>query len=325
MKDLLEKIALLKVVVIGDLMLDHYIRGDTARISPEAPVPVVVVDRDTYAAGGAANVAVNVRTMGAEVELCGLAGDDEAGERLIKILAERQVAFDSAFVSNRHSTIVKTRIIARHQQLCRFDREAPPSQYASYIEQMIDTIAAKAAGADVVIISDYAKGIISPAMIAGVQTAARSARTCLVALDPKPKRQLDFSGLDLITPNRLEAIQMAGMEFDPYGEFPDDEVCRRIWERYHTRKLIVTLGSDGLLIGEEGRVLRRIPTYAREVYDVSGAGDTVISASALALAGGANLERAAHLANVAAGIVVAKVGAATAGPDEILEYEARHS
>ncbi len=322
MKKLLERIAGKRVAVIGDVMLDHYIWGDASRISPEAPVPVVAVDRDTYTAGGAANVALNVMSLGGQAEICGWAGDDEAGHRLQGVLSHAGVAFDSRFTRPTLPTIVKTRVVVRKQQLCRLDREARPHVYHLDTPEGLALVDEKVGQVNAVVLSDYAKGTISSALVNHVVETARK-RGVLVALDPKPRRRLEFHGVDLMTPNRSESLELAGMPGDTLGEFPAEEVCRRIFEQYKPKHLVVTLGPDGMLLSERGCIVKRIPTYAREVFDVSGAGDTVISALVLALAAGATIEEAAHFANIAAGIVVGKFGTATATPQEILSYQAQ--
>ncbi len=321
MKTLLDKIAGLKILVVGDIILDHYIWGDASRISPEAPVPVVEVDRDSYVAGGAANVALNLVALGAKAELCGVTGKDDAGIMLRGLLLEHSVAYDDAFGDYEIPTILKTRVIVRRQQLCRLDRERDADSYASILKEHASEILAKIENHNAVILSDYAKGALSSELIEEIKNQAAS-QGALVAYDPKPKRRLAHRGLDLLTPNRSESLELAGMELEPHQPYPSEEVCRRIWELYEPRHLIITLGVEGMLLSEEGKVSKIIPTYAREVFDVSGAGDTVIAALTASLAAGATLEEAAHFANTAAGVVVAKLGTATVSPAEILLYEA---
>lgn len=315
---LLERIGTRRVLVIGDLMLDHYLWGDATRISPEAPVPVVQVARDSFTAGGAANVALNLRALGVTVELAGVAGADGDGRRLRELLAGAGCALDAALLLADHATIVKTRVMCRNQQLCRLDREEPPARYALPAAWRAARLPAAIAAADAVILSDYAKGAIDSALIRQVQELAGPGK--LVALDPKPRPELAFHGLGLMTPNRAEALQLAGLVGVQGGAFPAEEVCRRIHAAHAPRLLVVTLGADGMLISEGGEVRRRVPTAARAVFDVSGAGDTVIAALAAALAAGAAPEAAVQLANLAAGVVVAKVGTATASPAEIVAH-----
>ncbi len=314
---LLKKITRLRILVVGDVMLDHYIWGDATRISPEAPVPVVDIARDSWTAGGAANVALNIASLGAHCTVAGFIGRDEAGAKLTAILHEKKIA--TLATPGSAPTIVKTRVLVQHQQLCRLDREAAPTAYA-FPPAKADALLAKAIETcDAVIMSDYAKGILSDELVARVTRLARAAGK-LVALDPKPKRRLAFHGLDLITPNKRESLQLAGIEPVPHAPFPAAEVCARLHELYATKHLVITLGEDGMLLSSNGKILNTIPTAAREVYDVSGAGDTSLAGLVLALAAGASLETAAHFANAAAGVVVGKLGTATVTPKELLAY-----
>ena len=319
MQELLGKIARLRILVVGDLMLDHYLWGDATRISPEAPVPVVKADRDTYTAGGAANVASNLRALGVAVDLVGAVGADAGAEKLRAILGGRGVLLDDILPDPARSTIQKTRVMCRNQQLCRIDREDAPPAYALPADYVAKTLPARIAAADAVIISDYAKGVVTSDVIRAIRRLAGPDK--LVALDPKPRTSLEFYDMGLITPNRSEALQLAQIQgVGPSDPFPAAEVCRILHERYATRLLVVTLGADGMLLSADGVPLRQIPTAARAVFDVSGAGDTVAAVLTAALAAGADPEKAAQLANQAAGVVVEKIGTATATPSEILAH-----
>ena len=317
LKPLLRRIAKLRILVVGDVMLDHYIWGDATRISPEAPVPVIDIARDSWTAGGAANVALNLASLGARCTVAGFIGDDEAGHRLNTILHGRHI--DTIATPGSAPTIVKTRVLVRHQQLCRLDRESAPSAYEIPTGRVDALLKRAIEGADAVILSDYAKGILNDAVVARVTQLARKAGK-FIALDPKPKRRLAFHGLDLITPNKRESLELAGMEPPPHTRFPAAEVCARLHELYATRHLVVTLGEEGMLLSDGGRVRKIIPTAAREVFDVSGAGDTALAGLVVALCAGAPLETAAHFANAAAGVVVGKLGTATVSPDEIIAH-----
>lgn len=320
MKELLDKIAAMRFLVVGDLMLDHYLWGDATRISPEAPVPVVKTERDTFTAGGAANVAANLRALGAAVELVGTIGDDENGRRLQSVLAASNMSIDPSLASASRPTILKQRVMCRNQQLCRIDREAAPAAYAIPDAWLDGRLADKVAAADAVLLSDYAKGVVTPALIRRVRTLASKAGIP-VSLDPKPRPGLEFTGLDIITPNRAEAFMLAGMALPAAGEpFPADALCRALDERFATKLLVVTLGENGMLLSRGGKPLSHIPTAARAVFDVSGAGDTVNAVLTAAIAAGAAPETAAALANQAAGVVVEKLGTATATPAEILAH-----
>ncbi len=316
-RNLLRKIARLRILVVGDVMLDHYLWGDATRISPEAPVPVVHVQRDSYTAGAAANVALNLVSLGARAGVAGCLQDDEAGRRLADLLAERGIKCVN--LGGHGHTIIKARVIAQHQQLVRLDRESPPAQYAVDPARAQELLGPDLAAADAVILSDYAKGLLTQNLVDLVVRQA-SAAGKLIALDPKPRRNLDLHGLDLLTPNRREAAELAGVHWDSLEPFPAAEICARIYERHRPRHLVVTLSEDGMLLCTQGNVLKQIPTAAREVFDVSGAGDTSIAGLVLALAAGADLEMAAHFANAAAGVVVGKLGTATVTPDELLAH-----
>jgi len=320
MKDLpklLKKIAGIRVLVVGDLMLDRYIWGDATRISPEAPVPVIDIARETCTAGGAGNVALNIAALGARCTVAGYIGDDEPGRKLTAALQEKKIAAIAS--SGPAQTIMKTRVLVQHQQLCRIDRESPPDSYRLDGPKIARQLNTAIATCDAVIFSDYAKGVLTEELVTRVTARAREAGK-FIALDPKPKRKLAFHGLDLITPNKRESLQLAGIEWAPHTPFPAAEVCARLHELYGTRYLVITLGEDGMLLSASGKILKTIPTAAREVYDVSGAGDTALASLVLALAAGASLETAAHFANAASGVVVGKLGTATVTPKELIDY-----
>ena len=314
---LLKKAARLRILVVGDVMLDHYIWGDATRISPEAPVPVVHIQRDTYTAGAGANVALNLVALGAKATVAGCIQEDEPGRKLAEILAGHGIK--GINLASGGQTILKTRVMAQHQQLCRLDRESPPAQYAIDLPQVLARLRSEIQSCDAIILSDYAKGLLTDDLVAALARLARGAGK-FIALDPKPKRKLRFPGLDLLTPNRREAAELAGVDWDPQQPFPAAAICAAIYDRYRPRYLVVTLSEDGMLLCDQGRVVKTLPTAAREVFDVSGAGDTSIAGLVLALATGADLETAAHFANAAAGVVVGKLGTATVTPKELLAY-----
>ena len=323
MKSILEKISQLRVLVIGDTMLDAYLQGSVRRISPEAPVPIVNVEQENYRVGAAANVAFNIADLGAHAQLCGVIGQDKYGDKIKAYLEDKGIVLHVDKGQGTPRTIVKTRVIAHNQQLCRIDYEDDPEAYQLNLlndrpglEQMI-------AGVDAVIFSDYAKGVLSEALIVAVQEVAQSKGT-FIAMDPKPKSSMHYEGLDLMTPNREESYQLAGIQPQPHKAFPAAEICARIYERYRPKTLIITLGGEGMLVSCKGEILKRIPTYAREIFDVSGAGDTVVAALTLSLLAGAEVETAAKIANTAAGVVLTKLGAATATPEEVLGYHKQH-
>lgn len=213
--------------------------------------------------------------------------------------------------------------MVQRQQLCRLDREAGPSSYSLSDNERIKNILSAIPDADVVILADYAKGALDSALVTKVLETARASKR-LVSLDPKPGHRLDFRGVDLVTPNRKEAIMLAGLEVGRHDPFPAEAVCSVIWKKYQPRYLVVTMGEEGMLLSENGKITHSIPTVAREVFDVSGAGDTTNAALSLALAAGASLVDAAHLANAASGVVIGKLGTATVTPDEILAVAREH-
>jgi D-beta-D-heptose 7-phosphate kinase/D-beta-D-heptose 1-phosphate adenosyltransferase len=320
MKDLLAKISGLRVLIIGDVMLDHYVIGDTVRISPEAPVPVVVVENDKYTLGAAANVALNVAQLGCRVEIVGKIGMDSTGELTKGLFRKNNIHFDPKFATATADTITKSRVVVRGQQLCRIDRENRKSHYEIADDTLVDEICEKIGGVDAVILSDYAKGTISNRNISKfIHTA--NGRDVFIAMDPKPINRLNFSGVSLITPNKAESIQLAGLEVEPHEEPPLEKICDIICDKYSPKNLVITLGTDGMLVRNTDKQIFRIPTYAREVFDVSGAGDTSIACLTVALAAGAPLVRAAKFANIAAGIVVAKHGTAAISTNELLSFE----
>jgi D-beta-D-heptose 7-phosphate kinase/D-beta-D-heptose 1-phosphate adenosyltransferase len=319
---LLKKIAGLRILVIGDVMLDRYIWGDATRISPEAPVPVIDVSRETWTAGGAANVALNIAALGARCTVGGFVGSDESGAKLTQSLESKKIAVIKTPGSAQ--TIVKTRVMVQRQQLCRIDLESPPASYGMTALQAQALFAQEIAACDAVIISDYAKGILNDEVVARVTQLARAAGK-FIALDPKPKRKLAFHSLDLITPNKRESLELAGLTPAPHTPYPAAEVCARLHERYGSKHLVITLGEEGMLLSSGGKILGTIPTAAREVFDVSGAGDTALAALVLALTAGAKLENAALFANAAAGVVVGKLGTATVTPAELRAYVAQES
>ena len=314
---LLKKIATRRVLVIGDVMLDHYVWGDAHRISPEAPVPIVEINRDSYVAGGAANVGVNCAALGAGVAVAGYAGADDAGRKLRDLLKEHRI--QTIATPGTGQTIIKTRVILQRQQLCRLDRESAPEHYRVPAGKIRRTLGAAIAAADAVILSDYAKGLLSQDLVTEVISTARD-QGKLVALDPKPRNAIAFEGIDLLTPNRREAAELAGIEWQPGRSFPAEEICRVLHERHAVKHLVITLSEDGMLLSTADRPKQQIPTAAREVFDVSGAGDTSIAALVLALSAGADLETAAHFANAAAGVVVGKLGTASVSPAELIAH-----
>jgi rfaE bifunctional protein kinase chain/domain len=324
---LVEKLKNLRVLVIGDIMLDHYLWGDVHRISPEAPVPVVNAVRDTYTAGGAANVALNLVNLGVCTYLIGHISPDEAGRRLSGILSGRGVKLIELNHHPDTPTIIKTRVIIRNQQLCRIDRESSGDLYrlddapdfGDKLDAILDDV-------DAVIISDYAKGVITQSVIDVIFAKAAKSSKLLVAIDPKPSRKLSFTGAGLLTPNRQEALELGGITQHHYDDkYPLEEVCSRISDIYKPEILVITLGSEGMAICVGGKVQTRLPTEAQEVFDVSGAGDTVIATLTAALAAGITPLHAAWLANGAAGCVISHLGTVAIELPELQKWVVAHA
>ena len=313
MKEFFDRIKSLNILVIGDVMLDRYVIGEVKRISPEAPVPVLAVREEKSVAGGAANVALNLKALGANVETIGWFGNDERGDELFDILGRRNIGVDQEFRFSTAPTISKSRVTASNQQICRVDREASTECYSPDLNLLGKDITEKVKLADAVIISDYGKGFVTNQLLKLVSVNAK-----FLAIDPKPSRLLQYAKPDLITPNRFEALELAGLSRESRDPFPQENVVLKIFEQFAPTMLAVTLGADGMLLAEDGEIDKIIPTSAQEVFDVSGAGDTVIAALTLGLVAGKDFQDAAEFANLAAGVVVGKVGTATVSPEEIL-------
>lgn len=306
------------LLVAGDVMLDEFVWGDVSRISPEAPVPVVEVTGESFFAGGAANVARNLREFGAHVSMAGLRGKDAAGDKLASLLRDSQIDDQAVAVAPEAPTIVKTRVIARHQQVVRIDREHRRRTPAEVEREVIARLAAQSGGWNAVIFSDYAKGFLTPAIAEGI---CRLARGRIIAVDPSPLNPLEWHGVTAVKPNLREARAAAGV----LAETSPEETARRLLERWDTQMVLITMGEHGMLLVERGGEPYHTPTRAREVFDVSGAGDTAIAVFTLALAAGAAPREAAELANHASGVAVGKLGTATVKPEELLDSIARMS
>jgi D-beta-D-heptose 7-phosphate kinase/D-beta-D-heptose 1-phosphate adenosyltransferase len=313
---IIEQFSRCGVLVVGDIMADHFIWGRVSRISPEAPVPVVEVSRDNFTLGGSANVLNNVVSMGGQVYMCGVVGSDETGRRLLEAFRERGVDTRGIVVESGRPTTLKTRIVAHGQQMVRFDREErqplqPGStrRILSYIRSVCDRLGA-------IVISDYSKGVVTPPLLDGLRrlNAGRPIFTCV---DPKQKDFSLYEGFDIITPNHLEAGQAAGEELRNGQDHV--RIGLKLMQQHDFRAILITQGEAGMSLFErDGRVRQTtFPAEAREVFDVTGAGDTVIGVLALCLASGATFREAAYLANLAAGIVVGKVGTATVTREEL--------
>jgi D-beta-D-heptose 7-phosphate kinase/D-beta-D-heptose 1-phosphate adenosyltransferase len=308
-------------------MLDQFIWGSVARISPEAPVPVVDFECESYMPGGAANVARNLTAFSVPTELFGVIGHDHAAGQLKKLLAEQKIGCSGLVVNAARHTSVKTRIVAHKQQVVRIDRETRDGLDEKLTAQLLAAVKAKLPKTDAIIIGDYGKGVVTQLLLNEIKSLCR-ARGVWLSLDPKPVHDLNLSGLSLITPNRKETFELANLPDDTRNPNPLADknlmlAAQRLLIELHPAVLLVTLGELGMLLCQRGQKPFHIPTVAQEVFDVSGAGDTVIATFTLAIAAGASPLEAAILSNHAAGIVVGKIGTAIATPEELLKSFAR--
>jgi len=311
----LSKLANLRVLVVGDLMLDEYLWCDTERISPEAPVPVVDIQREDVRLGGAGNVINNLRTLGVQTVAASVLGDDENGARLSAMLEEREISPDGLVVVTGRKTACKTRILASNQQVLRVDRESREWVTPEVEQQLFDYIVSIANDVQAFLVSDYQKGVLTESLLQKIITLGRSLNVPVV-VDPKGDNYHKYRGATLITPNRKEAQVAARQVFkDEAGLIA---VGKQLQKQLDLEALIMTRSEEGMSVfSRDGRHLC-LPTQAREVFDVSGAGDTVMTVLGLGLAGGLCLQEAAEVANIAAGIVVGKIGTSTVTTQEIL-------
>jgi rfaE bifunctional protein kinase chain/domain len=304
-----------RVLVVGDVMLDEFLWGRVARISPEAPVPVVEITSQTFHLGGAANVASNVRSLGGQAAVAGVVGRDPAGQRLRDALVRGGVEDALTLDDKGRPTTHKTRIIAHHQQVVRADREEAGEIGAALEDALGDALRRAARGAGAIILSDYQKGVVTRRLMKTVLDAARREGVPLL-VDPKVRHFALYRGAAIVTPNQMEAEQATGVRIRDAAGLRD--AGAKILKTLRCRAVLITRGEHGMALFEQDKKPVEIPTAARQVFDVTGAGDTVIASLALALAAGATLPEAAMFANYAAGVVVGKIGTATVSPDEVL-------
>ena len=313
---ILENFSRCRVLVVGDIMADHFIWGGVSRISPEAPVPVVEVKKDRFMLGGCANVLNNIFAMGGRVHLAGVIGSDDTGKRLLAEFRSRGLDTGGIVVEAGRPTTLKTRIVAHGQQVVRFDREERKPVQAKSIRKILSYIQSLPDDLGAIVISDYNKGVVTGPLLEGIREviAGRPIFTCV---DPKQRDFSIYRGFDILTPNHHEAGYAAGEEMQ---NGPDQiRVGMKLLQQYGFKALLMTRGEEGMSLFEgNGRIKHTaFPAEAREVFDVTGAGDTVIGVFALSLAAGASFREAAYLANHAAGIVVGKSGTATVTPEEL--------
>jgi len=306
-----------RTLVVGDIVLDHYIWGKVSRISPEAPVPVVNVTKESLLLGGATNVVQNIHALGGSVSVCGVIGTDDAGRQLQRLLRSQKISTDGLIIEPTRPTTIKTRIIAHSQQVVRFDRETKDRigkdthlDVFEFVKRQID------AGLDAIVLSDYCKGVISRELVKDIVRLAKKKRV-IISVDPKVNHFGMYSGATILTPNANEASIGSKIEIQDNKSLL--RAGKLLLKNLKCAAVLITRGEHGMSLFEQGGKVTHIPTVAREVYDVTGAGDTVISALTLAMAAGASMQDAARISNYAAGIVVGIVGTATVKPEELKE------
>lgn len=302
---ILEKFCDVNVLVVGDVMLDRYWWGSVNRISPEAPVPVVKLDNRTLSAGGAANVAANIIGLGAKPLLVGIIGDDDGGRELCDVLKKINISSEYLVKLSERPTTVKTRIVAHHQHVVRIDDENVSPLSADEINNLKEHVLSLLSSVDVLLFSDYAKGALSPELLKDLIEAARE-KNIPVIVDPKGRDYNRYQGATLLTPNRKEALYASGLDITEPHDI--EEIGKELLSNLKVDSLLVTLGEDGMVLFRLDDSPLHLSAMAREVYDVTGAGDTVIATLSAAIGAGASLAESAKLANIAAGIVVEQVG-----------------
>ncbi len=303
------------VMVIGDLILDEFIWGDVSRISPEAPVPVVWVKKESFMPGGASNVANNLNSLGAKVYSVGVIGGDDRGAILKDSLDQKGIDTRGVIIDDSRPTTLKTRVVAGHQQVVRIDKEKTDPLSDSMVRRMLDSIAGTMKKVDAVIIEDYGKGVITPKLLQKIVPLAKKGNK-IISVDPKEEHFKYYRGITVITPNNHEASRAVGFPIK------DNKTLRSagaaLLSKIGCKIALVTLGENGMAVFCKGKPMEHIPTVAQEVFDVSGAGDTVIAAYTLGLASGGDPVKSAYIANCAAGIVVGKIGIAVVSPEELI-------
>jgi len=304
------------VLVVGDVILDHYIWGHVHRVSPEAPVPVVHVKSESLSLGGAANVFKNLISLGGQADLCGVIGTDESGRSFLQELASYRRNRGGIAIDAKRPTTRKTRIIAHNQQIVRYDVEEPELLSPSIERKILRYVGSRLPEVTCLVISDYDKGVITPSLMTHLRSLAASHGVPIV-VDPKVKHFEYYSDVTVITPNHVEAYQAAGLLAT--SNHPIDEVGPLLRKRLNCKAVLVTRGEHGMSLFEENQAHWHIPAMARQVYDVTGAGDTVVSTLALAISAGASIREAAVLANRAAGVVVGLLGTASVTPTQLKE------
>ena len=316
LRDIVQDFKNKKVLVIGDLILDEFLWGKVSRISPEAPVPVVWVDNESFMPGGAANVANNVSSFGAKTYLVGIVGSDERAGILKGELKHKGINIEGVITDSSRPTILKTRVIAHQQQIVRIDKEKIDQVKDRILTKIVSYVKSVMHDMDAVIIEDYGKGLITPKLLKPIVALAKKYKK-IISVDPKEEHFSYYRGVTVITPNNHEASKATGFKIT--DKLSLKKAGDALLKKYKIKIAVITLGEEGMAVFEEGKSPKKIPTAAQEVYDVSGAGDTVISSLTLSLAAGATPIQSAHIANCAAGIVVGKVGISVVSEDELIK------
>jgi D-beta-D-heptose 7-phosphate kinase/D-beta-D-heptose 1-phosphate adenosyltransferase len=305
-------------MVVGDVIMDNYIWGDVSRISPEAPVPVVDVKHETKMLGGAANVLRNMATLGARPILCGVVGEDPTGEEIIRMIEEVSLSKEGIMIERNRPTSIKTRVVARGQQVVRFDRESRIELQRETIDRLLQFVEKTIEKVDAIVVADYGKGVISSEFMKGIRSLVDSVRkgSIILAVDPKTGNFEHYRGVDVITPNHHEAGRYCRIEIEDEKSLVS--AGKQMLSELKCRSVLITQGQDGMTLFEEVGEITHIPTIAKKVFDVTGAGDTVIGTLSLALASGLDMQSSAILSNIAAGIVVGDVGTSAVNADDLM-------
>jgi len=314
LKEYIDRFPKARIFVIGDIILDEYVWGDVSRISPEAPVPVVEVTRETKMLGGAANVIHNLATLGTSPILCGVVGEDGSGQEIIRKVKEMGLKTDGIVTEPGRPTSVKTRVVAQNQQVVRFDRERRTDISPKSLKMLLQIIEDNLDNIDGIVVSDYGKGVISSDLMKGLRGLVRDALV-IIAVDPKTGNFGSYHEVDVITPNHFEAGTFTHIDIINHDDLM--QAGKQMLEELNCRSVLITQGKDGMTLFEKEGEITHIPTVAKHVFDVTGAGDTVISTFSLGLASGLDLKSSAILSNYAAGIVVGEVGTSTVKAEEL--------
>ena len=312
----IDKFSSCRILVVGDVIMDEFLWGRVERISPEAPVPVVQVEEESLVLGGAGNVVNNIVSLGGQALLCGVIGNDAMGRELVHMLQKMNSPTHGLVVEDRRPTTIKTRVVAHSQQVVRVDREEREFVTEASIERITTTVKEQIGSIDAIVVADYGKGVVTRSLMDGMRSLSQGSQTIL-AVDPTVRNVALYKDVTLITPNHYEAQQMSGIQIE------DDQSLRRagahLLEELGCQTVLITQGDKGMTLFEGNGKTTQIPTVARKVFDVSGAGDTVIATLALALAAGLTARQAAVLANLAAGVVVGEIGTATVSASRLKE------